>query len=116
MNNREINATNHGFSISEAAQKQIETLMAADNSGYFRVAVNGGGCSGFQYEFEIAEKINHDDIIVERGEAKVLVDMISIPFLKDACLDWADDLIGSSFRVKNPNAKSSCGCGVSFSV
>lgn len=117
MSARGINKENHGFSITDSAQKQIETVLAEDIAGeYFRVAVNGGGCSGFQYEFGIADKVGHDDIIIEKGNAKVLVDLISIPFLKDAKLDWVDDLIGSSFRIKNPNAKSSCGCGVSFSV
>ncbi len=117
MSNRAINAENHGFSITDKAQKQIEALLEAnENDNYFRVAVNGGGCSGFQYEFAMSPKPNHDDVIIEKGNAKVLVDLISIPFLENASLDWADELIGSSFRIKNPNAKSSCGCGVSFSV
>lgn len=117
MTNRAINADNHGFSITDAAQKQIEGLLAQNpNDNYFRIAVNGGGCSGFQYEFAMSAKQNHDDVLIAKGDAKVLVDLISLPFLENASLDWADELIGSSFRIKNPNAKSSCGCGVSFSV
>ena len=117
MTNRAINAENHGFSLTNAAQKQIEELLLkSDSYEFFRLAVNGGGCSGFQYEFAMAQKQNPDDIIIQKGDAKVLVDLISLPFLENASLDWVEELIGSSFKVRNPNAKSSCGCGVSFSV
>ncbi|KAF0097195.1 MAG: iron-sulfur cluster assembly protein [Hyphomonadaceae bacterium] len=112
----EQNAT-HNFSITEAAKAQIENLLlSGENGKYFRLAVNGGGCSGFEYEFGFAQNANEDDIIIENGDAKVAVDLVSLPFLENAKLDWKVDLIGSTFRVINPNAKSSCGCGMSFSV
>jgi iron-sulfur cluster assembly accessory protein len=81
-----------------------------------RVAVNGGGCSGFQYEFAIAAERADDDSVFEQDGATVLVDSISLSFVKDSVLDFEDDLMGQSFKVQNPQAKSSCGCGTSFSI
>lgn len=81
-----------------------------------RVAVNGGGCSGFQYGFDIVTAQNPDDLVIERGSVRVLVDPVSLDFLKGAEIDFANELIGSAFKIKNPNATASCGCGTSFSV
>ena len=81
-----------------------------------RVSVNGGGCSGFQYEFGFDTKRQPDDIVIEREGATVLVDSVSVPFLEGSTLDFVDDLMGQSFRVRNPNATASCGCGTSFSL
>lgn len=81
-----------------------------------RVAVQGGGCSGFQYVFELVDHAEADDLVVALDGAEAVVDDISIPFLKGAVIDFVDELAGAEFRVRNPNAKSSCGCGVSFSV
>jgi iron-sulfur cluster assembly accessory protein len=81
-----------------------------------RVAVEGGGCSGFQYDIAIAPSANADDLVIERDGARLFVDPVSLPFLLGSEVDWVEELIGASFKVKNPNAKSSCGCGVSFSV
>jgi iron-sulfur cluster assembly accessory protein len=106
-----------GFSVSDSAAIKIGDLIATEpGASLFRVAVNGGGCSGFQYEFGFANALGDDDIVVEKGAAKVAIDAVSLPFLEGAEIDWVDDLIGSSFKIRNPNAKSSCGCGVSFSV
>lgn len=106
-----------GFSVSDSAAVKIGDLIATEPGAMlFRVAVNGGGCSGFQYEFGFAQALGSDDIIIEKGDAKVAVDSVSLPFLEGAEIDWVDDLIGTSFKIRNPNAKSSCGCGVSFSV
>jgi iron-sulfur cluster assembly accessory protein len=106
-----------GFSVSDSAAVKIGHLIATEpGASLFRVAVNGGGCSGFQYEFGFADKLADDDIMIEKGGARVAVDAVSLPFLEGAEIDWVDDLIGSSFKIRNPNAKSSCGCGVSFSV
>jgi iron-sulfur cluster assembly accessory protein len=80
------------------------------------VAVEGGGCSGFQYEIGVAVAANADDLVIERDGARLFVDPVSLPFLLGSEVDWVDELIGASFKVKNPNATSSCGCGVSFSV
>ncbi len=80
------------------------------------VAVNGGGCSGFQYAFEITRERADDDLALERDGATVLIDSISLDFLRGAEIDFVDDLIGQSFKIHNPNATASCGCGTSFSM
>jgi iron-sulfur cluster assembly protein len=99
--------------LSAAAAARINAIAAG---GGLRVAVEGGGCSGFSYQIDLAPGPDADDIIVERDGARVFVDPVSIAFLKGSEVDWVEELIGASFKVKNPNAKSSCGCGVSFSV
>ena len=81
-----------------------------------RVAVLGGGCSGFQYNFSFEEGRNEDDLVIERNGAAVLVDSTSLELLKGSELDYVEEMVGSSFQVKNPNATSSCGCGNSFSM
>ena len=80
-----------------------------------RVAVKGGGCSGFQYVFEIVEKANDDDQVFEKEDCRVIIDKNSLQFLEGAEIDYSEELIGSSFKINNPNATSSCGCGTSFS-
>ena len=80
-----------------------------------RVAVKGGGCSGFQYVFEIVEKANDDDQVFEKEDCRVIIDKNSLQFLEGAEIDYCEELIGSSFKINNPNATSSCGCGTSFS-
>jgi iron-sulfur cluster assembly accessory protein len=103
--------------LSASAAAQIKAVIAGEPpSAGLRVAVEGGGCSGFQYEIAVAQAPNADDVIVERDGARLFVDPVSLPFLLGSEVDWVDDLIGASFKVKNPNATSSCGCGVSFSV
>jgi iron-sulfur cluster assembly accessory protein len=103
--------------LTAAAAARIRSVIAAEPAGAgLRVAVEGGGCSGFQYEINVAQSPNADDVIVERDGARLFVDPVSLPFLLGAEVDWVDELIGASFKVKNPNATSSCGCGVSFSV
>lgn len=81
-----------------------------------RVAVDGGGCSGFQYRFDLVDTVEEDDLKVERDGAAALVDVVSLALLKGSEIDFVDELAGAEFRVRNPNAKSSCGCGVSFSI
>jgi iron-sulfur cluster insertion protein len=80
-----------------------------------RVAVEGGGCSGFQYDIRLDEAAD-DDLVLEKDGARVLIDPVSLPFLADAEIDFADELIGARFVVRNPNATASCGCGTSFSI
>ncbi len=105
------------IALSATAAARIKTVVADEPSGAgLRVAVEGGGCSGFQYEIGVAQAPNADDIVVERDGARLFVDPVSLPFLLGSEVDWVDELIGASFKVKNPNATSSCGCGVSFSV
>ena len=81
-----------------------------------RVAVEGGGCSGFQYQFDLVDAVQEDDLKVERDGAAAVVDVVSLALLGGSEIDFVDELAGAEFRVRNPNAKSSCGCGVSFSI
>ena len=105
------------FSVTERAAKRIRTILATEPEGSkLRVSVSGGGCSGFQYGFAVETADAADDIRVERDGAVVLIDPISLPFLEGSTLDFVDDLMGQSFRVENPNATASCGCGTSFSI
>lgn len=103
--------------LSASAAARIKNVVASEPAGAgLRVAVEGGGCSGFQYEIAVAPGANADDLVIERDGARLFVDPVSLPFLLGSEVDWVDELIGASFKVKNPNAKTSCGCGVSFSV
>ena len=103
--------------VTENAARRIATIVAKEAPGTFlRVSVSGGGCSGFQYHFDLARETQDDDIVIERDGVKVAVDSISLPFLEGSVLDFVDDLMGQSFRVTNPNATASCGCGTSFSI
>jgi len=105
------------FSVTESAAKRIAFLAAREAKPVMmRVAVLGGGCSGFQYNFSFEESRNSDDLLIERDGASVLVDSTSLELLKGSELDYVEEMVGSSFQVKNPNATSSCGCGNSFSV
>jgi iron-sulfur cluster assembly accessory protein len=111
------NIENYGFEITHNAQKQILKLLGQNpDKNFFRLSVNAGGCSGFQYEFSLDDKKSDQDILIENNGAKVLIDDVSISFLDSSHLDWVEELIGSSFKIINPNAKTSCGCGMSFSV
>ncbi|MGE0047044.1 MAG: HesB/IscA family protein [Hyphomonadaceae bacterium] len=104
-------------SLTPAAARQIKAITVGEPaSAGLRVAVEGGGCSGFQYEIAIDPAPKPDDEIIELDGARLFVDPISMPFLAGSQVDWVEELIGAAFKVKNPNAKSSCGCGVSFSV
>ena len=87
-----------------------------DTPKALRVAVEGGGCSGFQYEIDLAETVEQDDLVLEKDGQRVLIDAVSLPFLTDAEIDFSTELIGARFIINNPNAKSSCGCGTSFSI
>ncbi len=109
--------SNVNITLSESAAQQINVIMAKQGaSRYLRVAVEGGGCSGFQYKFDFADAPNDDDMVLERDGAKVLIDEISQEFLDGSEIDYARELIGSAFKIHNPNAVAACGCGTSFSV
>jgi iron-sulfur cluster assembly protein len=102
--------------LTPSAAKRITAIMADQGRAYLRVAVQGGGCSGFSYAFDFADVPAADDIIVERDGAKVLIDETSLPFLAGSEIDFVDELIGASFKINNPNAVAACGCGTSFSI
>ena len=103
--------------LTERAARRVAKILAGEAPGSaLRVAVNGGGCSGFQYAFDIVAAQNDDDLVIAREGATVLVDPDSLAFLGGAKIDFVDDLIGQAFKIVNPNATASCGCGTSFSV
>lgn len=103
--------------ITQRAARRIGEILASEPSGsMLRISVNGGGCSGFQYGFDIDGHRADDDLLLEREGASVLIDETSLQFLKGSTVDFVDDLIGQSFKIDNPQATSSCGCGTSFSL
>ena len=109
--------TDTSISLSQAAARRINDL--AKDKGrplMLRVAVSAGGCSGFQYEFDLVDESETQDLVLERDGARAVIDQVSMVLLKGSEIDFVDELVGAQFRVRNPNAKSSCGCGVSFSV
>jgi iron-sulfur cluster insertion protein len=109
--------TVHDLTLSAAAAQRIRAISAQEGRDLMlRVAVEGGGCSGFQYQFDLVEDAEPDDLKVERDGAAALVDEVSLALLKGSEIDFVDALAGAEFKVRNPNAKSSCGCGVSFSI
>ena len=99
-----------------AFERLAEINGAAESAQCLRVAVEGGGCSGFQYEIKLEEAAADDDLVLEKNGQKVLVDSVSLPFLTNAVIDFSQELIGARFVIENPNATSSCGCGTSFSM
>lgn len=103
--------------VTERAANRIKQIVAAEaQAKMLRVSVEGGGCSGFSYKFDLVQQAEADDIVIERSGATVLIDLVSVPYMLGSELDFVDDLIGASFKVKNPNATASCGCGTSFSL
>ena len=109
-------STSH-VTLSERAARRIAGILSAEPAGtVLRVSVSGGGCSGFQYGFDLDQTRAPDDLVVARDGATVLIDSVSLPYLSGSEIDFVDDLIGQSFQVRNPHATASCGCGTSFSI
>jgi iron-sulfur cluster assembly accessory protein len=103
--------------LSDRAARRIADIIKAEGRpAALRVAVTGGGCSGFQYNFALDEAQPDEDLVVEKAGARVLIDPVSLDFLAGAEIDFTDDLIGQAFKINNPNATASCGCGTSFTV
>ena len=103
--------------VTDRAFARLHEINAsADAAQCLRVAVEGGGCSGFQYDISLAPAPEDDDLVLEKDGARVLVDPVSLPFLTNAEIDFTEELIGARFVINNPNATSSCGCGTSFSM
>lgn len=104
--------------LTERAARRISRIVAgkAGEATALRISVEGGGCSGFSYKFDLAKDRADDDIVIERDGAIVLIDPVSLPFMSGSEIDFVDDLMGQSFQVKNPHATASCGCGTSFAV
>ncbi len=103
--------------VTERAARKIGEILGREPSGtMLRVSVQGGGCSGFQYKFDTERAKAEDDIVIERSGATVLIDPVSLNYMAGSEIDFVDDLIGSSFKVHNPKATASCGCGTSFAL
>ena len=103
------------LNVTDEAVNQLKEYLDEENK-YLRIFVEGGGCSGFQYGFDLEEKIQEDDFEVPFNQFSIVIDSVSMQYLQGATLDFSDDLMGSSFIIKNPNAQTTCGCGSSFSV
>lgn len=103
------------LNVTESAKSQLQEYLDEENR-YLRIYVEGGGCSGFQYGFDMEESAGEDDFEIPMENFSILVDSMSMQYLHGATLDFSDDLMGSSFVIKNPNAQTTCGCGSSFSV
>lgn len=111
--------SNTDFEITDEAAKALKDKFAAENKPaetFFRIGVAGGGCSGFEYTMDYDTVINEDDIVFEHEGVKVVIDEVSMPFIEGSTLKYIKDFIGSKFEIDNPQAKSSCGCGTSFSI
>lgn len=105
------------ITLSDRAAKQVAKILAGEPEGaMLRVAVLGGGCSGFQYDFKIVTDREADDLVLEKLGATVLVDEMSQQYMPGAVIDYADELIGAAFKIENPLATANCGCGTSFSI
>jgi iron-sulfur cluster assembly accessory protein len=103
--------------LSDAAAKRIAAIVGAEAGKHaLRVSVEGGGCSGFSYKFDLTDAVQNDDIVVEKNNATVLIDSLSLVYMAGSEIDFVDNLLGQSFQINNPNAVASCGCGTSFSI
>ena len=104
--------------LTENAARRIAALRVQEQAQHarLRIAVSGGGCSGFRYGFSFDDQMNDDDVVFERDEVGVVIDEVSLDLLSGAEIDFVEDLMGAAFQIRNPNAASSCGCGNSFSL
>lgn len=110
-------SVNTGISLTEGAARRVATIAARkERPAILRLSVDGGGCAGFTYKFDLAEAAEPDDAVAETNGVKLVVDPVSLDLVKGSAVDFVEDLGGAAFRVTNPNAQSGCGCGSSFSV
>jgi iron-sulfur cluster assembly accessory protein len=109
--------TGKPITLTDRAAARVAQILAGEDTGtVLRVSVSGGGCSGFQYGFTLDDTRANDDLVLQKAGVTVLIDSVSVMYLEGSEIDFVDDLIGSSFKIVNPNATASCGCGTSFSV
>lgn len=109
--------SNQPVTVTERAAKRIREIVQDELAGtMLRVGVEGGGCSGFQYRFDLVRECAHDDVVIEKDGSRVLIDPISLSYMNGSEIDFVDDLIGAAFKINNPNATAGCGCGTSFSI
>jgi len=105
------------FVVTDAAARRIRQILSSEPEGTFlRLSVEGGGCSGFSYKYDMTTEQGEDDLIIEKEGAKIVVDRISLDYVKGSQLDYVADLMGSAFKIHNPMATAKCGCGSSFAV
>ncbi len=117
MTTLEQTGTDTPVQLSARAARRIAKIVASEpETPILRVSVDGGGCSGFQYGFNLVSRADPDDLVIERDGATVVIDPVSLQFLGGSEIDFVDDLIGAHFAIQNPNATASCGCGTSFSI
>ena len=117
LKNERIHRMSANVVLTENAARRISEIVANEpENRLLRVSVEGGGCSGFQYKFDLVPDKADDDTVLERDGATVLIDPVSLEFLEGSEIDFVDELIGASFQIRNPNATASCGCGTSFSL
>ncbi|KQT82544.1 iron-sulfur cluster assembly accessory protein [Aurantimonas sp. Leaf443] len=108
----------HPVTVSDAAVKRIATILASSGAEAeaLRISVEGGGCSGFSYRYDLTRERESDDLVIERDGARVFIDQTSLAYLEGSVVDFVDDLMGQAFQIRNPNAVASCGCGTSFAI
>lgn len=117
MSTETLPGTGQPITVSDRAARRISEILASeDGPVMLRVSVQGGGCSGFQYGFTFDDQRQDDDLVLEKDGAVVLIDQVSQMYLAGSEIDFVDDLIGAAFKIHNPNATASCGCGTSFSI
>jgi iron-sulfur cluster assembly accessory protein len=110
-------ATPETVDLSDTAVKRIARILSAEPEGTsLRVSVEGGGCSGFQYKYDLVREQESDDLVIARDGASVLIDPVSLQYMSGSVIDFVDDLMGQSFQIRNPLAAAGCGCGTSFSI
>lgn len=108
---------NESVTVSERAARRVAEILKKEPEGtMLRVSVEGGGCSGFQYKFDMERAKTDDDLVIARDGAVVVIDSVSVNYMAGSEIDFVDDLIGAAFKVKNPKATASCGCGTSFAL
>ncbi|KQZ55206.1 heme biosynthesis protein HemY [Rhizobium sp. Root149] len=109
--------TDAPVTVSQSAARRIAEIVSADaGKKALRVSVEGGGCSGFSYKFDVVDAQGEDDLVISKDGATVLIDSLSLVYMTGSEIDFVDNLLGQSFQIKNPNAVASCGCGTSFSI
>ena len=107
----------NSVTVTERAALRVAKILAGEAYGKsLRISVDGGGCSGFSYKYDLVDDVEKDDLVLQRDGATILIDPISLPYLEGSEIDFVDDLMGQSFQITNPNATASCGCGTSFSI
>ncbi len=107
----------HPVTVSDRAAKRIAKIIAAEPAGTaLRISVEGGGCSGLQYKYDLVTDREDDDLVIEKNGIQVLIDSISLQYMEGSEVDFVDDLIGQAFQINNPNAVAGCGCGTSFTI